>query len=123
MSTNPHDPRPQAAAPRTRGGTGTVEPRGAYVDQAITIRNPTDTPAAPDPAPTQANALGNVRKFYAEDKVAEIDQTASNPGVDPPPHAANKWEIETTADGITRAKDPYRNDGMISQNDSLQNQG
>lgn len=122
MAVNPHDPRPQAAI-RTVSGTEDTEPRGAYVDQAITTRNQTDKVITPDPVKTGASDLGNVRSVYAEDQVDEIDQDATNPGVDPAPHSKPKWEIETTADGISRAKDPYRNDGMISQNATFENQG
>lgn len=122
MATNPHDPRPQAKINNVKGAN-TAEPRGAYVDPLFTVRNPPDTDVPVSPPKTQANDLGNIRRYYSDDKVDEIAQTATNPGVDPAPHSLPKWEIETTGDGISRGKDPYREDGMISQNAVLKNQG
>lgn len=44
------------------------------------------------PGKSGSTTLGNIRPFYAEDKVKEIDQDASN-DVDPPPTAGNSWEV------------------------------
>lgn len=96
-----------------------------YTDRSITKRNvaqevgfePTDTPKR-----SGSKTQGNIRRFYAEDRVEEIDQVATNPGVDPPPHSPNSWLIETDDEGISRSRDYYRNNGMISQG-YLENQG
>lgn len=121
MAVNANDPRPQAVI-RTTSGTNGTEPRGAYVDQALTLRNPPTATITPDPPKSGSTTLGNIRRFYAEDQVEEIDQTATNPTVDPPPHSPNKWLIEDDADGIPRAADPYRNEGLIGR-DYLNNAG
>lgn len=114
MATNSHDPRPQAVI-RTVSGTGETEPRGPYVDQSITTRNPPDATLPDDPLRSGAKTLGNIRRFYAEDQVEEVDQDATNPAATPPEHAPMGWAIETTDDGISRSRDPYRNAGMIGQ--------
>ena len=111
MAVNANDPRPQATI-RTVSGTNGTEPRGAYVDQALTVRNPPTTTIADDPPKSGSTTLGNIRRFYAADKTEEIEQDATNPGVDPPPHSPNKWLIADDADGIPRAADPYRNNGL-----------
>lgn len=92
---------------------------GPYVDQDLTKRNvaqaddfvPTDSPKK-----SGSKTQGNIRRYYAEDQVEEILQTASNEGVDPPPHSPNSWKIRKDADDIPRARDPYTNNGMIGQN-------
>lgn len=96
-----------------------------YTDRAITKRNvaqpggfsPTD-----DPKRSGSKTLGNIRRFYSNDKTEEIAQNATNPGVNPPPHSPNHWAIQTDGMGIDRARDYYRNAGMIGQ-DFFKNQG
>ncbi len=121
MASEAADPAAPQSEVITVSTTNNKARLNAYTDPALTKRNVTGTLAASDITPKSGSTVRQVRSVYAEDLVEEIDQEATNPGVDPPPHSANKWEIETTADGIERAKDPYRNNGMISQNDFLSN--
>jgi hypothetical protein len=62
------------------------------------------------PGPSGSKTLGNIRPVYANDQAEEKDQTASNPGVDPPPHAPNKWDMRSQS-GFRYGRDPYANNG------------
>jgi len=123
MPLNEHDPRPQGAAIRNRATANGTAPVGTYTDTSLTKANVDQAMPSVLPNRSGARTLGNIRPVYASDRVQEIDQTATNESPPPTPHSKPKWEIETTADDISRAKDPYRNDGMISQNDMFKNQG
>lgn len=114
MSVNPNDPRPQATI-RTTSGTNGVEPRGPYVDQARTRRNPPDVAIPVNPAKSGSTTLGSTRPAYAADQEVEIDNDATNPSAPVPARAPTAWPIVDDADGIPRPKDPYRVDGMIGQ--------
>lgn len=113
------DPRPQAGI-RTYSGPNATEPTGPYVDKALTTRN-VDNGVVPDtfPARTSAKDLGNGRRFYAEDRVSEIDQTAAaaeNADVAPPPNSGNSWKIADDAQGFPRSNDFYGNGGLHGKN-------
>lgn len=103
-------------APQAEVVTGTADNStarvGAYTDTAITKRNVNSSPA-PTPSPSRTGHVGkDVRRFYAEDGETEIENTASNPSAEKPPHSPNSW---------TPGRDPYANNGMVGQ-DFLRNQ-
>lgn len=100
----------EPAAPQTEvttvSTTNNTARRGPYTNRDITKRNSVETAAAATPLKSGSKTLGNIRRFYAEDKVEEADQNASNPGVTAPPHSPNSWQ---------RGRDPYANGGMVGQ--------
>lgn len=102
-------PAPQSEVV-TRSTTNNPARLNAYTDPNLTKRNavPTagQTVMPPTPPPSGSTTLGNIRPVYANDKVQEIDQTASNPGVAIPAQAPNSW---------VPGRDPYKNQGMPGQ--------
>ncbi len=68
------------------------------------------------PCASGSTTLGNIRPFYANDNLTEIDQNSAeedNDEVDPPPNSGNAW---------VPGRDPYAVDGSVDQ-DYLKNQG
>ncbi len=88
---------------------------------------PSDQVSTADlPNKAGSTTLGNIRPFYAEGNVKEIDQVVGDQGAIEPGHSSNSWVIEETDDGIERGADPYRNQGLSgpdSGRDYLDNQG
>lgn len=85
---------------------------GPYTDVSLTRRNVTNPTAVPQgPARSGSHTQGNIRRFYAEDQVQEVDSTPTN-DVDPPPHSPNHWAF---------GRDYYKNNGMVGQ-DFMRNQ-
>jgi hypothetical protein len=89
---------------------------GPYTDRSLTTRNPADVDIPANPRKTGSADQGNVRRFYAVDKVDEKDSEEAHPEVDPAPHSGNSWQREQDGLGITRSRDPYRQNGMTGQN-------
>ena len=124
MPTQPDPPNQQLEINTSSSSNRQARP-SPYVDQSLTLENVDSTPAAAldvPPPKTPASSQGDIRPVYANDQLAEIDNTAAaeeNAGVDPPPHSPNKWGIETV-DGYSRSRDPYRNNGLDPY---LRNQG
>jgi hypothetical protein len=87
---------------------------GPYVDTSITRRN-VDNGVVPEAGPARSGSRtqGNIRRFYAEDEVEEVDSHDTHPEVDPPAHNPNKWVF---------GRDPYANNGMVGQ-EYFNNQG
>lgn len=98
MATDPHDPRPQAEI-STVGGVRRTEPRGAYVDQALTVRNLAGQ--ATTVGPTPAHELGNTKVYDPAGTVK-----TGFPSQSPLPQAPNSWRV---------GRDPYAHNGMVGQ--------
>lgn len=122
-------PAPQASINTSSAKNRQARP-GPYVDQSLTLENVDSTPAAAldvPPPKSPATSQGDIRPVYANDQKSNLENTMAaeeNQDVDPPPHAPNKWGIETDASiaghPISRSRDPYRNDGLEPY---LRNQG
>jgi hypothetical protein len=112
MATNPNDPRPQAKI-ETVSSNNLTAARGAYVDTSLTRRNGSSTPDAILPLKSGSTTLGNIRRFYAENRAEEIDATVGDQGAVVPPHSPVAWKP---------GRDYYKIDGMVSQ-DFYKNQG
>jgi hypothetical protein len=114
---DPPAPQTEVITTSTVNNTARI---GAYTDRTITRRNVQPTVPVPGPNPPRSGSktLGNIRRFYAEDKVEEKDQNAAateNVGVLPPPHSPNSWKIRNDAQGVPRSRDYYSNNGLIGQ--------
>lgn len=93
-------------------------PPGPYVDQALTLVavDSSPAPALNVPPPSGSTTLGGIRPVYANDQKEDIENTdaaSDNAGVTPPPHV-NEWTITTDGQGISRSRDPYRNNGVAT---------
>lgn len=126
MASQYSDPPAPYTAVVTGGGPNAAPRLNAYTDPALTKRNAQGNAAESDlPPGSGSRTLGGIRPVYAEDQNEDIDNTAAaaaNASVAPPPKAPNKWVGAKTPDNIFRARDPYRNNGMVGQ-DYLKNQG
>lgn len=99
MAFDPNDPRPQASI-STSGGVRRTEPRGAYVDQALTTRNL---------AGQTSQAVNPLRPFdRGNTKVYDVEGTQKTgfPDRAALPHSPNAWRT---------GRDYYANNGMVGQ--------
>ncbi len=83
---------------------------GTYVDPALTqLGTPVQDPNFVDPKPDR-NSLGKTEVY----DVAGTDHRPGEQGAAKPPHSPTHMAIEVV-DGFPRARDYYRNGGMIDQ--------
>lgn len=117
MASEHGDPKAPQADLVTVAGANKSARVGTYTDTDLTTRNAESVaPASNLPAPAGSTTLGSVRPVYANDQDNEIENTeaaAENAGVQPIPHAPNKWGMQTR-NGIRFGRDPYATGGQAS---------
>lgn len=99
MATDPNDPRPQVVI-NTVGGSRRAEPRGPYVDQALTTRNLAGQ-ASTAVDPLDEKNLGEVHVYDPAGR-----QKSGFPEQTPLPNSPVAWR---------NGRDYYKNNGMVGQ--------
>ncbi len=99
MALDPNDPRPQIVT-ETVGGTLRTEPRGPYVDQALTKRN-LQGQVSTAVNPLDEKNRGEVKVYRPAGWQGSGFTTKT-----PLPNSPNSWRV---------GRDPYAIDGMVGQ--------
>lgn len=91
----------------TTSGDNATARVGQYVDTSLTKRNVDNGVVDPDtqgPLQSGSTTLGDIRRFYANDKAEQLDSPAGS--------YVAPVSLQTVKGGFVHGKDPYANSGI-----------